>query len=195
MACMKILNHPLDNAVVSCSTVREKECDRVSACRSLARLQWSGVVDAVTSQALAALRDAVAQLIPAASSGGVDRRATALPLRIAPVGIGGLVVSRTDPTASIFGRRIEADIRAIFTGGSASARETFAGDTLMNVLSLGAATLREAGFLNIKSDAEHANDVGQQERTVRLKATFEFIATPAVGEGVIEEIPTRTEIG
>lgn len=152
-------------------------------------------MDAVTSQALAALRDAVAQLIPSASSGGVERRTTALPVRIAPVGIGGLVVSRTEPTASIFGRRIEADVRAVFTGGSASARETFAGETLTNVLSISAGSLRDAGFLRIKPDAEQAGDVGAQDRIVRLKVKFEFIATPVVGEGVIEEIPTRTEIG
>lgn len=149
-------------------------------------------MDAVTSDALAGLRSAMAQLVPDASSNNVTRRAIATPGKISPVGVGGVVALRRDPEGMALGRRIEASVRVTFRGGDEAGREAFALETSSNVLSRASGELRAMGILRLRPDVEVESDASQ--RVVRFGVVYEFVAEPAAGEGVIERVPTRVEV-
>ena len=140
------------------------------------------MADTLSVEALGALDTVLATLLPDALPAGLGRELRVCTQRVRPLGMGGFVGSHVDPSASLFGRRVDARFRINISGADDSAASTYI-DTLANaVLTQSRGELATLGIHRLhRLPAESI-------RELAFEVDFEFIKLPDTGEGTILDL-------
>jgi hypothetical protein len=157
-------------------------------------------MDVVTQEALARLRSALANLLPAPDDPDLAPTITVLPVRVTPTGLGGFVGVNDIPQGSIVGRRIEASAELIVRGTDEGALSVNVASVTDALVGADRAALVQQGIYRLQ--LEELGDVGSEgegnDAVARRNASFgvlyEFLKLPEAGEGVIQEIPLELDL-
>jgi len=138
-------------------------------------------MDDIAVEALAALQTALGGLMTAPVPAGLSRSVQVLPQRIRPTGLGGYVGQHADPTAGLFGRRLDARVE-VSVGGNAAAASSYAASLVGEVLAHSRAELSGSGFQRLRGVPADA------PTQLRFEVEFEYIRVPEAGEGLITNL-------
>lgn len=140
------------------------------------------MADALSAEAIGALETAFAGLLPGAIPAGLTRQVRVLPRRVRPLGMGGYVGQHIDPSAGLFGRRIDAVVEVSVAGGNDTAAGGYTATLSGQILSQ---TRNELAQLGIHRLAGSPTD---SARSLAFSVDFEFIKVPVAGEGLIVDL-------
>ena len=150
-------------------------------------------MDALNTEAIAALRSIVAGLLPAA---GDPADAPVLHIEsasIRPTGIGGYVGPHPDPIGDLEGRTVEARLR-IDLAGDVNTLATRYASLVDALLAQGAGELRAAGLLQFEMDPPVGDVDTATARALSLDVLFDFIKVPETAGDVIESTPLQITV-
>ncbi len=138
-------------------------------------------MDSIAEQALAALNTLVTGMMPPAVPGGLDRQVRVLPQKISPTGLGAYVGLHQDPQAGLFGRRVQAMVQVLVSGGNDATALNHLGAVTNALLTQDRADLRTKGIFQLQNTA-------QESRSAQFQLLYEYIAVPMAGEGEIRDL-------
>src|SRR5436190_10815461 len=83
-------------------------------------------MDSIAVEAIAALEAALNGLMPVPVPAGLTRSTRVLTQRIRPCGLGGYIGVHQDPTASLYGRRLNARVEVSIAAGAPADASAYA---------------------------------------------------------------------
>ena len=140
------------------------------------------MADALSVEALGVLETAIAEILPVPVPAGLNRQVRVLARRVRPLGMGGYVGRHVDPTASLFGRRVDARIEVNVAGGNDSTAGGYVATLAGALLAQSRGELAERGIHRLhRVPTEGLRDLA-------FDIDFEFVKLPEAGEGVITDL-------
>jgi hypothetical protein len=138
-------------------------------------------MDSIAEQALAALNSLVTGMIPPAVPNGLNRQVRVLPQKISPTGLGAYVGLHPEPQAGLFGRRVQATVQVLLSGGNDADAMSHLGQVTNTLLAQDRADLRSKGIFQLQNTA-------QEPRSAQFQLLYEYIKLPSSSEGDIREL-------
>lgn len=139
-------------------------------------------MDSIAVEAVAALEAALNGLMPVPVPAGLTRSTRVLTQRIRPCGLGGYIGVHQDPTASLYGRRLNARVEVSIAAGVPADASAYAATLSGQVLAQTRAELALLGIHRLSSSS--LPDPSQ----LAFDVDFEYIHVPDAGEGVISTL-------
>jgi hypothetical protein len=140
------------------------------------------MADVLSVEAIGALETAFAGLLPGAVPAGLTRQVRVLPRRVRPLGMGGYVGQHIDPSAGLFGRRIDAVVEVSIAGGNDTAASGYSATLSGQILAQSRTDLAQRGIHRL------AGSPTESVRSLAFNIDFEFIKVPVAGEGLIVDL-------
>jgi hypothetical protein len=140
------------------------------------------MADALSLEAIGALEAAFAGILPGGVPAGLTRQLRIMPQRVRPAGMGGYVGQHREPSAGLFGRRVNAVVEVSIVGGNDTTAGGYSATLSGQILAQSRSDLAQRGIHRLTG-----TPVGGV-RTLAFSVDFEFIKEPVAGEGVILDL-------
>ncbi|MEO7152983.1 MAG: hypothetical protein ABIX46_14905 [Burkholderiaceae bacterium] len=140
------------------------------------------MADRVSAEALAALENAVANLLPVDVPAGLTRRIRVQPRDIRPLGLGAYVGRHVGPDASLSGRRVSARVDVDVSGGDDGIAQSYVGVLAGQVLAQTRSQFVQRGMQRVRGVS------GDDRRAIAFDVDFEYVPVPAASDGVIDHL-------
>ena len=156
-------------------------------------------MDAIDTEALDGLSEAVQSLLPEVADSGLQRSLLVNSARITPTGIGGFIGNNKDPRGAILGRRVEAQILITLKAETVAQLNSAVTQVTQRLLGSDRVALLGMGILKIGLD-----NVGQvttgtgptagAESRLSFHALYEFQKVPEQADGIIQEVQINANL-
>lgn len=139
-------------------------------------------MDSIALEAVAALEAALNGLMPAPVPAGLTRLTRVVTQRIRPCGLGGYIGVHQDPTASLYGRRLNARLEVDIGADEPADASAYAAALSGQVLAQTRAELASLGIHRLSGAP------APDSSRLAFDVDFEYVHVPDAGEGVIDTL-------